>query len=415
MEITKKLAALLRAALKIVDTYPSHHQDLRALLIRGNTISAASEHLSLHLALKAPLAPDLPDTAFRLDCGTVKAALAIDRKVLNVVNGDYGKLCVNGISVSLDTATRHVDVCRELTSRLAPNGALPAYEEAQLAPPFWTNLDRVRPAMAERDIRQYFNGLLMDFANRRIVACDGYRMHIANGNTLPVAAPLSKDEHGAPKASPAMVLRREAVEIIRSLKPRSVSTWLPDSRPDGNGHDGLFVFRGEDEAVRWQLTATGMNGIAFADLDRAIPPPYATRRKIALEKWATEPGASGVPAQVVIPDYSRDLEAFNKAGKAAIASRHVPAVILDLRSGRLRNFRDNPVAFDKEVFKVDDGDGWQRPQEPSHSECRINASFLAEGLKALGQKRATWDIDPRAIWRATDDADLTVIITGLHA
>ena len=414
MEITKQFAAVLKAALAIAKSNGKHLPHFQALLIQGDTIAAACLEMSLRIKLAAPLAPQMGDAAFKLDCATVKGALSIDRKALNVLREDTNKLVVNGISVHLDDATRFADEYGILTTRMNPKRASPAYEEAELGPLFWANLERVRPAMAEHDIRQYLMGVLMDFGNRRIVATDGHRLHLANGKTLPAVAPLSKDEEGNSVATPGMVLRREAVDIIQALKPKSVSTWLPvlEATKVEPAQQGLFVFRGEDTGLSWELTTSSIDCL-FPDVDRVIPPPYAMRRQIALQNWERRPDATSVPTQVVIPTYTQALEAFVKAFKAAGNSRYEPAVIVDLESGRLRNVRENPVSIDKEVFCVNDDDGWQRPLSQAHTQCGVNARYLAEGLKALGQN-VTWDIDPQNVWRATDHGDLTVVIMALR-
>jgi hypothetical protein len=354
------------------------------------------------------------DTLFKLDCTTVKAVLSIDSQALTVLNPSGHKLIVNGISVVLDDATRFAEDYRVMATRLDPKRASPAYETAELGPMFWANLDRVRPAMAEHDIRQYLRGVLMDFANRRIAATDGHRLHLANGGTLPAVAPLSKDEKGNPIAPQGMVLRREAVDIIRALKPKSVSTWLPvlQATKEAPAQLGLFIFRGEDAGLSWELTTSTIDGL-FPDIDRVVPPPYPLRRQIALRNWEKQPGLTSMPTQVVIPAYTRALDAFIKAFKTAGTGKHEPAVVVDLASSRLRSVRDNPVSIDKEVFRVDDRDPWQRPQTLAHTQCGINARYLAEGLKALGQN-VTWDIDPENVWRATDHGDLTVVISPLR-
>jgi hypothetical protein len=414
MEITKQLAAAIKAAMSIAKSNGKHLPHFQALLIQGATITAANQEMTLRIKLATPLAPQKGDNLFKLDYATVKGALTIDRKALKVITGDDQKLIVNGISVCTDDTVRFVGEYAYLASRMDPKRALPAYEDAQLSPLFWTNLDRVRPAMAEQDIRKYLMAICMDFANKRILATDGHRLHMANGNTLPEVAPLSKDGDGKP-ITPTMILRREAVDIIQSLRPESVSTWLPVTSADHNDrrkHDGLFVFRGEGPGFTWELTVESVDAL-YPNVDRVIPLPYKTRRLVALDMWARRPNVESVPAQVVIPTYTEALEAFVKAFNAAGNSKREPSVIVDLATGRLRNEYSNPVCLDKPISIVKDDDDWIRPQSESHTQCGVNARYLADALKALGQN-VSWDIDPLSVWRASDHGDLTVVVMPIR-
>lgn len=416
MEITQNILALLKAAMTIAKNNGKHLPQFQALHVQRCMITAADFDMVLRIELAAPLAPQLGEQAFAMNLKTLHGALSINRKAITVETAGNGKdMLVNGIGFPIDDALRHGQEYSPRALGLDPARAKPAYEPADLSERFYANLERVRPAMAESDTRNYLNGLAFDFPRRRIIATNGHRMHLCNGETLPSAIALTHDDAGN-AATPVMVLPREAAELIRSLKPKTVSTWLPvleEGKTEIVRQPGFFVFSaGADADLTWELRVAEIEG-TYPEVDRVIPPDYKMRRRIAVKMHQDRPHVTSVPAQVVIPNCSEAIDAFVKACKTAVSSKYDTAVVIDLNKGRLRNPKNIPVSIDKEVFLVPQTDSWIRPDSEHDTLCGINARYLSDGLKALGQN-VTWDVDPAAVWRATDHGDLTVVIMPMR-
>ena len=403
MLIAKTLGKLLRTAISIAANNDKKQQSARAVLVDGSTISVGDHHMALRLKLPASLAPTMPGRAFSVPVATLKAALKKDARNLAVeLDGDLSSLRFNGIPIDTKEALKAGGQYSPPGLALDTSLTTPAYEPATLSRTFYKNLGRVSPAMGRKDIREYFNGLAFDFKRCRIIATDGHRMHMCNGDTLPRV-------HAMADAG-IMVLRHEAVELIAALKPTTVSTWLPVLQGTNREvrQPGLFVFSGTaEQGLTWELTVSELPG-SFPEVDHVVPPPYAMRRSIALRQATRCAWTVGVPTQVVIPNYADTLERYAKAVMKSNGRKSHPLVIVNLEAGELVNPDDAPACISKPVHIVPQSDGWSKPKDPDEALCGTKATDLIDGLRALGNDVA-WDIERDSVWRATD-GDLTVVI-----
>lgn len=106
---------------------------------------------------------------------------------------------------------------------------------------------------AEFDVRYYLNGVLFDFHNRAMVAIDGHRLHVYNGDTLP------KIENKR------CIVPLECANFAYALDAVKCSV-------RGDGHDLFIAFKG-DEVNVWarQVVAN------FPDWQRVVPSSDAER------------------------------------------------------------------------------------------------------------------------------------------
>ncbi len=216
-------------------------------------------------------------------------------------------------------------------------------------------LDLTQFAMAQQDVRYYLNGLLMEFAEKRLraVATDGHRLAIAD---------LDIEQEGVLAPRSVIVPRKGVVELSRTLS---------------TGEESVDV---EIAANQIQITLPNLTFVSkliegkFPDYDRVVPLMEACDKRVTV---------------------SRDSLRHSLARAAILSNEKYRSIRLSLKENVLRVLANNPDQEEAEDEVEVDYSG-----EPL--EIGFNVSYLIDALNVLPTESARLHLT---------DADSSCLIT----
>jgi len=242
---------------------------------------------------------------------------------------------------------------------------------------------KVSPFMAVKDIRDWLNGVCVEFATGRIVATDGHTMAISQ----PGAASFEAEPDGTQGRN--VLIRREAIELIQKAGWDRLEVYqpLPMQEDSADPVKSLAISVPFDGG---RLLARGMEGVY---------PDY--RRQ--LEKTVIDASKNGY-AEAVFQCDEADLERHIRAVKSAGRGRSIELGLLVDAWGHVAAAEESPVPFRKPATV-------QR-LAGMFTTAMVDAQYLLRGMKALGTV-AAWKVSASDVWSASSP-DLTVLVMPMH-
>ena len=410
MKITKTFVTALRSALRIAKN--RYSPTMRCVLIERHRIRGVGPMDELALDLPEELAAEWPADPVAVPAKAIEAALSVSSKELVAEQATrHGIWTLNGVTV--DTTAGIAQFRESAAAFQGPStvdrATLFTFElEAQ----FYDGLQRVSPARAVDDIRQHLQGMLLDLGRRRLVATDGSRLHCAEG-ALPVARPLKEPQEGVELLT-SFICGASALTELQALRPGRLTIHDGKARLARNLEDEPPVLTFEpaqNSGTTWRLTSRCLGGV-FPDMDRVVNAlPVETQQAFQLRERA-KPGShvkASFPVSVRLPDYSEALDQYIKA-TLKTSRMQAPLVVLDLRKGNMRSVDNAPVAFSQPIFPLGVTPEIQQVlEDDSQALCAVQAPFLRDAMRALGEPR-TWTVSALGTWQSERDRAVKVLV-----
>jgi hypothetical protein len=278
--------------------------------------------------------------------------------------------------------------------------------------PLPTEIQGVRMAEAQDDMRYYLNGLCFDLANHALVATNGHRLHVANSSTLPKfdSDKLNELLPDANDGKYRLILASWQIQLLNVIGASEVQLGRFPDLPNDMKHLGGWRHP-ETSSLELLVRAQGTHGFfvcksvqgggMFPDWQRVVRSPKSmlSQREAVLSvakgirdslangetlNESTLAWAAAYPRTVRISEgVANDLRRFIRAEKAnESSSRENPLVVVDLKRGRINSVQGSSVPLDIDVNVLDQFD-YPTEREADHV-LGVRASYLADAIEYLG-------------------------------
>jgi hypothetical protein len=397
-DLKKSLVALKSLLAFAIRDWPKYLGTGQAVLqFNGHCFWYSSlEGATIGVTLPGQVAGD----AIQITAKTIKSALLARPGKLTV---DWVESTINGVKFDpafrLDPEVTPLDVNRQF-----------AKAKTILTVPLPTEIQGVRMAEAQDDVRFYLNGLCFDLSNHALVATNGHRLHVANSSTLPNfdSDLLNELLPDAKEGKHRLILASWQIQLLNVIGASNVQLGRFLDLPKDMKHLGGWRHP-EAGSMELLVRAQGTHGFlvcksvqgSFPDWQRVVRSPenMLSQREAVLSiaksikaslaigekvKDTTLAWAAAYPRTVRIGEgVADDLRRFIRAEKASESSiRENPLVVVDLKRGRIHSVQGSSIPLNIEIPVLDQFD--YPPERETDHILGVQASYLADAIEYLG-------------------------------